>query len=265
MKRNIALRTDCLPDCVDADEALDFFRSFGFGAQKCGELFGENRNEARLRSAAIFLASIRIKDFETPLENPSVPSRAEVEEELSKIRKSEVDPSAAYDGFWFQRKLHAELAAFAGGGFDASFVYTGRLLCTYGQSRYHARVVIMGCDRATPQIVSHAGVVEGPAKPPDYYWAKGRLFQEGFAQARALSVLDEVFEGKFVKPSDPLAGRIVSAYGLQPLIYVLAGKQFCEDENCSIFNSHRQSEVLNAQGSGRVCKDCMERLGKAAI
>ncbi len=263
MKRKIALLTDCLPDCVDMGEVREFLRSFGFDAQIRGELFGKNRDEDSLRSFASFLAGIRISGFESPLERPTAPSSPEVEEEMAILLKGEADPSAAYDGLWFQRKLHSELAAGSRAEVSADLVYTGRLLCTYGSGRYHARVVVMGAAPDAPQIVSQAGVVEGPAKPPEYYWAKGRLFQEGFAgagESEAISVLDEVFDGKFVKPSDPLTGRIVSAYGLQPILYAFAGKQFCENPDCSLFNSHRQSEVLNAQARGRVCKDCMERL-----
>ncbi|QMU55915.1 MAG: hypothetical protein GKS04_01760 [Candidatus Mycalebacterium zealandia] len=262
MKRKISLWTDCLAGSVESAQIEDFLKSrlggFGFETQMRGELF-EQLSEDRRRDFALFLASIRIKDFETPLESPAVCPSAESELEFSKLRSRKTDSDCVYEGFWFQRKLHSEIARLRSLDAVANLVFTGRLLCTWEQRRYHARVVLMGADAGTAQVISSAGVVEGPSKPPDYYWAKGRLFQQGFAQDRkneTLAALDETFKGKFIKPSDPLMGRVVAAYGLQPLMYVIAGKRFCENPDCCLFNSHRQSEVLNAQKKGGVCPQC---------
>lgn len=258
MKRKVSLWTDCLADSVKLAEIEGFLRGFGFEAQTRGELF-EQIPEYRRGEFASFLASIRIKDFKIPLDRPAVCPREEAEREFSKSRAREACLSCAYDGLWFQRKLQTEIARLRSPDAVANLVFTGRLMCTWGGKRYHARTVLMGADAFAAQVVSSAGVVEGPAKPPEYYWAKGRLFQHGFTQERqseALSVLDETFEGRFVKPSDPLMGRLVAAYCLQPLMYVVAGKPFCENPDCCLFNSHRQSEVLNAQKTGGVCPQC---------
>ncbi len=268
MKKKVALWTDCLPDSVDINQARGFLCGFGFDAQIKGELFDRNTGKTGLRAAASFLAGIRIKDFESPAEFPFFPSPPEIEEEFSKICSHIADPSVAYDGLWFQRKLHGQFAGLFDSGVAANIVYTGRTVCTYEENRYHARVVIMEAAAAAPQIVSAGGAVEGPAKPPEYYWAKGRIFQEGAAHgdmSGALSVLNEVFEGRFIGRSDPLLGRAVAAYGLQPLIYVLTGKQFCENRGCSLFNSHRQSEVLAAQAQWLVCEHCRKNLEDAAV
>ncbi|WP_462137556.1 DUF6775 family putative metallopeptidase [Candidatus Mycalebacterium sp.] len=262
MKRKISLWTDCLAASVDPAQIEDFLSGFGFETRMRGELL-EQLSEDRRREFASFLTSIRIKDFETPLESPAIYPGDESERKFSKPRPRETDSDCAYDGLWFQRKLHSEIARLHSPDAVANLVFTGRLLCTWGERRYHARVVLMGADAGSAQIVSSAGVVEGPAKPPDYHWAKGRLFQQGLAQEREnemLAVLDETFEGRFIKPSDPQMGKLVAAYGLQPLMYVVAGKRFCENPDCCLFNSHRQSEVLNAQKKGGVCPECAAAL-----
>lgn len=263
MTRKVNLWSDCLPASVDAGRTRDFLRGFGFDAQPRGELFGETRDAEYLRRMASFLAGIRIRDFDAPLERPPVPSPAQEREEISVMRTGRADPSAAYDGFWFQRKLHGELAAFSGPGAAANLVLTGRLVCTYEGGRHHARTVVMSAAKGAAQVVSSAGAETGPAKPPEYHWAKGRIFQSGSALDReeALSVLDEMFEGGFVKQSDPVMGRVVSAFALQPLFYAAFGKRFCENRDCCLFNSHLQSDVLRAQAKMPVCGECMKLLG----
>ncbi len=263
MKRKVSIWTDCLPVSLDVFEVADFLRDFGFDARIRGGLFEAKGGNNTL---AAFLAGIRIQDFETPLDRPATPSRENVDEEVSDLRTGETIAEHAYDGFWFQRKLHTEIASFHSPDTLANLVLTGRLVCTYGRKRYHARVVLMGAMRSAVQIVSTAGVVEGPARPPEYYWAKGRIFQRGLTGDElrdALSVLDDTFKGRFVEQSDPLMGRIVSAYCLQPLLYVIGGRVFCEDPGCCLFNSHRQSEVLKAQAQGAVCEQCSGMLSGA--
>ncbi|MGI9558521.1 MAG: DUF6775 family putative metallopeptidase [Thermodesulfobacteriota bacterium] len=249
----VVLWTDCLPAAVEIPAVEVFLRGFGFEARAGGELFtAENLDDAE------FLASVRVKDFEIPLDRPARPLPEDVEAELKSVSEGEPPHKAAYDGMWFQRKIHKR---FASAPPAVNIVCTGRLICTY-EKRYHARVVVMG-DAPSVQIVSSEGVAEGPAKPPEYYWAKGGLIQRGLADegSESLSVLDEVFEGKFIKRSDPLLGRVFAAYCLQPVLYALAGAEFCSDPQCSLFNSHRQSEILKAQARGRLCENCLKIAG----
>ena len=229
MKKKVALWTDCLPENVDADNVCAFLSSFGFDARRAGELFG---------TSELLLASIRIRDIETPLDAPSADSFAD-------------SACPMYDGLWFQREAHRRLSGMGEQG-TANLVCTGRLICTYEGRRYHARTVIMG-GAPSVQIVSSEGAVEGPAKPPEYYWAKARIVEQG---AGSLSVLDEVFEDRFIKGSDSILGQVVSAYCLQPLMYFFRGREFCSDPGCSLFNSHMQSEVMKAQAMGLLCAEC---------
>lgn len=257
--RKVALWTDCLPPEVDGGKVCEFLHQFGFEAHTAGELFdgGPSRGGGSPPGGSLpaeFLASIRIKDFEEPLDSPASPSAGDVREEADTVISLAARPEAAYDGFWFQRGA-VRFCPSAVEGDAANLVCTGRLVCTYGRGRYHARTVVMG-GAPSVQIVSTEGVLRGPAKPPEYYWAKARMIQEGAAGGGDFPVLDEVFEGRFIKRSSSLLGRTVAAYCLQPLMYYFFGKEFCDEPACSLFNSHRQSEVLKAQAHGRLCARC---------
>ncbi len=164
-----------------------------------------------------------------------------------------------YDGFWIQRifsrfflrKRPGELAK---SGFHA--VITGRLLGTYGSRRYHARVVISGF----PSFVSTSGLVEGPARPREYYFLKAEFIRSG----KDLSELNEAFRGKFVDYEDERITKITGSYVLQPLLHHFSGKEFCENSGCVLFNSHWQKEVLDIQYSGFLCAECESEIRKVA-
>ena len=166
-------------------------------------------------------------------------------------RPSDVFEKELYDGFWVQRifskfflKKHpGELAKT---GFHA--VVTGRLLGTYGSRRYHARAIISGF----PSFISTSGVVEGPARPREYYFLKAEFSRLG----KDLAELDEMFRGKFIDYEDERITKIASAYVLQPLLHNFSGKEFCQNGGCALFNSHWQREVLDIQYPGVLCAEC---------
>ena len=99
-------------------------------------------------------------------------------------------------------------------GFHA--VVTGRLLGTYGSRRYHARVIISGF----PSFISTSGVVEGPARPREYYFLRAEFVRSG----KDLAELDEMFRGKFVDYEDDKITKIASAYVLQPFCIIFRGR-----------------------------------------
>ena len=175
------------------------------------------------------------------------------------LRPSDMFEKELYDGFWVQRifsklflKKHpGELAKT---GFHA--VVTGRLLGTYGSQRYHARVIISGF----PSFISTSGVVEGPARPREYYFLKAEFFRLG----KDLAELDEMFRGKFVDYEDDKITKIASTYVLQPLLHNFSGKEFCQNGGCALFNSHWQREVLDIQYSGVLCTECEGEIRRIA-
>lgn len=126
-------------------------------------------------------------------------------------------------------------------------VYTSRLFCTFGDKRYHARVVLTGI----PSLISTSGLVEAPAKPREYYWLKASFIHGGMN----IEELNEMFRGRFVAYDDPKITEILYSYTLQVIFYYLTGDPFCPDKNCCLYNSHWQEEVLSSQLRGELCKN----------
>ena len=132
-------------------------------------------------------------------------------------------------------------------------IYTDKLLCTFENRRYHARVVLMG----HPSFISTSGLVEAPARPREYYFLKAQFLQQG----RDLKELDEYFKGQYLEYNDPKTTEILQSYTLQPIMYELTGKPFCENKTCCLFNSHWQKDVLEIQYNGQLCKHHRQLIG----
>jgi len=187
------------------------------------------------------LAKARVSNIEKPVDF------------FQNQRSSELFQKELYDGFWVQRIFSRFfLVKHPGELIKNSFhaVITGRLLGTYGSRRYHARVILSGF----PSFISTSGLVEGPARPQEYYFLKAEYIRLG----KDLSEIEEIFRGKFIAYEDERITKVVSAYVLQPLLHNFSGKKFCENNGCSLFNSHWQREVLNAQYTGSLCSKCRD-------
>lgn len=230
------------------EDVAGFLSGLGFSVEFRGDFLSSLSLEAEetveLNS---LIRKARVFDIEKPVDFSGSP------------RPSDVFEKELYDGFWVQRifskfflKKHpGELEKT---GFHA--VVTGRLLGTYGSRRYHARVIISG----VPSFISTSGVVEGPARPREYYFLKAEFVRSG----KDLAELDEIFRGKFVDYKDDKITRIASAYVLQPLLHNFSGKEFCQDGGCALFNSHWQREVLDIQYSGVLCAECESEIKRIA-
>ena len=227
--------TDFLTDLgLSVEFRGDFLSYLSLAVGEMAEL------ESSLSRARVFNIETPVDFFET--HPPSEPFEKEL-----------------YDGFWIQRIfsrffLRKHPGELAENGFHA--VLTGRLLGTYGSRRYHARVIISGF----PSFISTAGLVEGPARPREYYFLKAEFIRSG----KDLSELDEAFRGKFIDYEDERITRITGAYVLQPLLHNFSGKEFCENGKCALFNSHWQKEVLDTQYSGFLCAECRSEIRKIA-
>jgi hypothetical protein len=119
-------------------------------------------------------------------------------------------------------------------------VFTNQLFGTWDEKnfRYHARVVVFGF----PTIISTTGLVEGPAKPREFYLKK----QMGIDPL----ILKEEFKGRFIDYEDPRITEIMKGYVMQAIFFHLFGNPFCSDKNCRLYNAHWQEEVINAQLKG---------------
>lgn len=229
-------------------DVTDFLSQFGL----CVEFRGDFLRYLSLESEEMtefdsLFRKARIFEIEKPVDFSENPRPADVFEK------------DIYDGFWVQRIfsrffLRKHPGELAKNSFHA--VITGRLLGTYGSRRYHARVIISGF----PSLVSTSGVVEGPARPREYYFLKAEFIRSG----KDPSELDEMFRGKFVDYEDPRITKIAGAYVLQPLLHHFSGKEFCENGRCALFNSHWQKDVIDIQYSGHVCAECESEIRKIA-
>ncbi len=242
----VYLYSDSPPHSLVMRGVKDFLSDLGLSVEFRGDFLSylslEAEEVAELES---FLSKARVFDIETPVDffETHLPSEP-FEKEL-------------YDGFWVQRifsrfflrKHPGELAENA---FHA--VITDRLLGTYGPRRYHARVIISGF----PSFISTSGLVEGPARPREYYFLKAEFTRSG----KNLLELDEAFRGKFVDYGDERITKITGSYVLQPLLHNFSGKEFCQNGRCALFNSHWQKEVLDMQYSGFLCAECESEIRK---
>ncbi len=242
------LYSDNPPPTLVMEEVVGFLADLGLLVEFRGDFLSylslAAGEMAELESS---LSRVRVFNIETPVDFfEAHPPSEPFEKEL-------------YDGFWIQRIfsrffLRKHPGELVENGFHA--VITGRLLGTYGSRRYHARVIISGF----PSFISTAGLVEGPARPREYYFLKAEFVRSG----KDLSELDEAFRGKFVDYEDERITKITGSYVLQPLLHHFSGKEFCEDSKCALFNSHWQKEVLDIQYSGFLCPECEREIRKIA-
>ena len=244
----IFLYSDSPPQSLVMEDVAGFLTDLGLSVESRGDFLSYlslgAEETAELES---LLPKARVFDIERPVDFFEAPPVTEpFEKEL-------------YDGFWVQRIfsrffLRKHPGELTKNGFHA--VITGRLLGTYGSRRYHARVILSGF----PSFVSTSGVVEGPARPGEYYFLKAEFIRSG----KDLSELDEMFRENFIDYEDDRITKITSAYVLQPLLHNFSGKEFCANANCVLFNSHWQKEVLDIQYSGVLCGECESEIKKMA-
>lgn len=137
-------------------------------------------------------------------------------------------------------------------------IFTNQLFATYEEEsgRYHVRVIILG----HPCLISTSGLVEGPAKPKEYYIQKGL----GADPLR----LKQEFRGRFIDYDDPRMTEVMKGYVMQAVFYYASGEPFCADRECRLYNAHWQEEVIHAQlGKGMdFCdyhQDIIDRCGRS--
>jgi hypothetical protein len=158
-------------------------------------------------------------------------------------------PGVLYDGHQMMRLFADLLPPKERTLRTAHVAFTSRLFGTWeADGRYHARVVVAGY----PILLSDTGIVEGPAKPKEYYLLKRKsLDASGSIPYEAIK---QPFAGRFVDYDDPRLTEVMKGYVLQGLFHHLTGEAFCDDASCLLYDAHWQSEVLAAQlESGRLC------------
>jgi hypothetical protein len=245
--------TDYPSGSLDTDVIAEHLNGLGIPTVKRGDLFQFLGNSEASRRIAALMARSRVADIGEPLDALLPESPADASSELRKMTGRESVRGEFYDGLWLQRILHRAIADNAPGepdGQSIHIVFTGRLFGTYGERRYHARVILTG----SPALISTSGLVEAPARPGEYYFIKGGLLRSG----GDVSELDRMYKGRYVEYDDPKTSSIMCSYALQAVYYELTGNEFCGDAGCCLYNSHWQEEVLRIQYEGNMCKKCAE-------
>ena len=203
------------------------------------------------------LSNTRITDIKKPFLK-YVPSDIEIEFEVKLCKKSSVMDSTTrvedardisqvfmYDGFELQKTLRY----LNDNKETLHIILTNRLTCTFdnNDSRYHARAVIC----ANPAIISTTGIIEGPAKPKEYYFEVMALKSQGLVVKSA----KEKYKEKFLEYNDKRLTKIVEGYILQVIFYNITGEPFCEDIKCRLNNAHWQKDLLFSQlGINKLCE-----------
>lgn len=227
------------------DEAATFLSDgFYFHVSNRGDLFNYLRlNKKELLDFQSYTKTIQINDLEYSLDDPT--GKSFDRGTASDVKKDFID------GYWLQRRLFSYMFENPAVDFSQNHLHliiTGKLFGTYGDKRYHARVLLTG----EPALISTSGIVEAPAKPKEYYFVKANLISMG----KNIDELDEFYRDRFVDYDDNRITRIVCSYALQQVKSMVDGSPFCENENCCLYNSHWQEEVLNLQYKNVLCDRC---------
>jgi hypothetical protein len=164
-----------------------------------------------------------------------------------------------YDGFMLQRILANSIPKNETSVENVHILFDSRLVCTFSEDdwRYHARAVICG----TPSIISVPGIVEGPAKPKEFY-----IKQVQYGLQYGVNSLEEKlkqeFAKRFIDYNDIRINDAAIGYILQALFFFLAdGSPFCNFKYCRLFNAHWQESLIHSQiKSQKLCKNHLKLL-----
>lgn len=189
------------------------------------------------------LATLRVTDPNKAVADRD-PFYGEVEFEGKTLLRPELRPSGImYDGFLLHHALGGLLKPEETDLRHMHIVFTGRLFGTFeeGERRYHARVIICGF----PSLISTTGVVEGPAKPREFYFALTSL--AGPAYSMAWEKLKEDYKGRFIDYDDERITEVMKGYVMQAIFHHGFQEPFCTVKGCRLYNAHWQEEVIKAQ------------------
>ena len=129
-------------------------------------------------------------------------------------------------------------------------VLTDRLIATYDE---HKRLQIRAAAYGYPSVISLPGIVEGPAKPKDYYIYKDKFTKLGVLVLEEPEVKRK-FKSRFIDYGDKRINEALKGYVSQALFFYMTGEPFCEQKKCRLFNSHWQEDLIYSQV--RVGKFC---------
>jgi len=146
---------------------------------------------------------------------------------------------------------------------DACYIIlTDTLFATLDMDR---RLHIRASIYSFPSIISTSGIVEGPAKPKEYYLYKQRYAQLGIWETQEVK-LKRKFKARFIDYGDRRMNEVLKGYIAQGLFFYITGEPFCKQKACRLFNAHWQEDLIYAQiKMGRFCKHHQNLLEKLKL
>lgn len=122
-------------------------------------------------------------------------------------------------------------------------ILTPRVFATYdAQKKLHIRAVLLGF----PSLISTSGIVEGPAKPREYYFYKQKYTQLGIWNIEEAKVKKK-FKARFIDYTDKRMNEVLKGYVAQALFFYITGEPFCLSKSCRLYNSHWQEDLIYSQ------------------
>lgn len=129
------------------------------------------------------------------------------------------------------------------------------------QKRLHIRAAIFGF----PSVISTSGIVEGPAKPKEYYLYKQKYAQLG-AWEREEAKIKQKLKGRFIDFQDKRMSEVLKGYIAQALFFYISGEPFCVNKSCRLYNAHWQEELITSQvKSAKFCPKHQNLLKEARL
>ncbi|MBI5144258.1 MAG: hypothetical protein HZA30_04245 [Candidatus Omnitrophica bacterium] len=157
-------------------------------------------------------------------------------------------------------KTNAAFEKMASANKDAChIIVTDRLFATFDEDKkLHIRASIY----SDPSIVSTSGIVEGPAKPRDYYLYKDRFLKLG-AWPIEEPKIKKRFKSRFIDYGDKRITEVLKGYISQVIFFYITGEPFCTKRSCRLFNAHWQEDLIYSQVKMRTfCPAHRKMLGK---
>ncbi|NND86166.1 MAG: hypothetical protein HKM23_02310 [Nitrosopumilus sp.] len=185
------------------------------------------------------IAKTRILDLKKPFSSHS-PTNNDVLIESENKDMSNLDEMVLYDGYELQKAISEKIPKNEINLDTLHIIFTNKLTCTFDDNdfRYHARALIS----SNPSIISTTGIIEAPAKPKKYYVDLMTNFSKD-----KIKEIKEKYKGEFLEYHDSRLSEIIEGYLIQAIFYYETGEAFCEHNNCRLFNSHWQKDLLFTQ------------------
>jgi len=138
-------------------------------------------------------------------------------------------------------------------------VLTNKIFATLDENRRpHIRASIY----SIPSVISLEGIIQGPAKPKEFYINKQRYVSLGVWDLKEHQ-LKKKFKDQFIDYQDKRLTEVLKGYIAQALFFYIVGNPFCDKKSCRLFNAHWQKDLIYSQiTKGTFCKDHQNVLKK---